>query len=308
MDERMVISAQRNDTSGKPGWEEYQLGCAAQTGASQLGELEEGGGAALLLDCAAVRLMIRAHLARAGSELGPTPAGEECWAALAELPVGGPLLARMSEEQRELVTSALGGQGEPFLAQLAPAKRKLVACAMATLAQGLRDPLDRDVTQVGVALLVRWTRIAVALLVVVGGLAFAIDKVFTRPNLALHRPVTVVTPHPQYGRDPSLLVDGDTTNMGFHTIEAPNQNVTIDLGKVQRISRVVVYNRTECCQERAVPLKIEISQDDKQFRQVAERKQQFDKWKANFPPTNARYVRLTDLNAAAFHLSEVEIY
>ena len=53
---------------------------------------------------------------------------------------------------------------------------------------------------------------------------------------------------------------------------------------------------------------IEISQDDKQFRQVAERKQQFDKWKANFPPTNARYVRLTDLNAAAFHLSEVEIY
>jgi hypothetical protein len=71
---------------------------------------------------------------------------------------------------------------------------------------------------------------------------------------------------------------------------------------------VVVYNRADCCQERAVPLKIEISPDNRQFRQVAERKQQFEKWKADFPPSNARYVRLTDLNAAAFHLSEVEVY
>jgi F5/8 type C domain. len=117
-----------------------------------------------------------------------------------------------------------------------------------------------------------------------------------------------VTPHREHGRDPSLLVDGDLTNLGFHTIEAPNQNVTIDLGRVQRISRVVVYNRADCCQERAVPLKIEVSGDDGQFRQVAERKEHFEKWKADFPPTNARYVRLTDLAAAAFHLSEVEVY
>ena len=64
-------------------------------------------------------------------------------------------------------------------------------------------------------------------------------------------------------------MDGDLTNLGFHTIEAPNQNVTIDLGKVRRIFRVVVYNRADCCQQRAVPLKIEVSQDNKKFRQVA---------------------------------------
>lgn len=207
-----------------------------------------------------------------------------------------------------MVTSALGGQGELFLAKLPPAKRKLVADAMASLAKGLRDPLDHDVTLVSVVLLVRWIRIAVALSVVVGGLALAIDKAFTRPNLALHRPVTVVKPHPELGRDPSLLVDGDLTNLGFHTLDGPNQNVTIDLGRLQRISRVVVYNRADCCQERAVPLKIEVSLDNQQFRQVAERKEQFEKWKANFPPTYARYVRLTDLNPAPFHLSEVEVY
>ena len=84
--------------------------------------------------------------------------------------------------------------------------------------------------------------------------------------------------------------------------------MTIDLGKVQRISRVVVYNRADCCQERAVPLKIEVSKDGGQYRQVAERKEQFEKWKADFPPTDARYVRLTHLSAMAFHLSEVEVY
>ncbi len=103
-------------------------------------------------------------------------------------------------------------------------------------------------------------------------------------------------------------MDGDLTNLGFHTIEAPNQNVTIDLGKVRRIFRVVVYNRADCCQQRAVPLKIEVSQDNKKFRQVALRKEQFEKWKADFPATDARYVRLTDLSVAFFHLSEVEVY
>ena len=308
MDERMAASVMRSYAPGHPGWEEYQLGSAAQTNASQLGESEEGGGSAVLLDRAAVTLMVRAHLARAGGELGPTPTGDKYLARIAELPIGGPLLAAMSEEERGLVTSALGSQGEFFFAKLIPAKRKLVAQAMAALARGLRDPLDRDVTLVGAVLLVRWIRIAVALVVVVVGLALAIDKATTRPNLAMHRPVTVVTPHREYGRDPSLLVDGDLTNLGFHTIEAPNQNVTIDLVKLQRISRVVVYNRADCCQDRAVPLKIEVSQDNQHFRQVAERKEHFEKWKANFPTTYARYVRLTDLNSAAFHLSEVEVY
>jgi hypothetical protein len=84
--------------------------------------------------------------------------------------------------------------------------------------------------------------------------------------------------------------------------------VTIDLGRAQRISRVVVYNRVDCCKERAVPMKIEVSKDGVQFRQVAERKEQFEKWKADFPSTDARYVRLIHLSAFAFHLSEVEVY
>ena len=308
MDERVAMARRQGCASGQPGWQEYQLGRAAQLGASHLRELEEGWQSAILLDRSAVTLLIRAHLARASDEREPNATADACSARLAELPVAEPLLGAMSEEQRGLVMSALGDQGEIFLATLSQAQRDLAASALASLAEGLCDSLDRDVSQVGALLFIRWTRIALALLLVLGGLAFGVDKLTTHQNLALHRPVTVVTPHPEWGRDSSLLVDGDRTNLGFHTIDAPDQTATIDLGSVQRIFRVVVYNRADCCKERAVPLKVEVSEDGVHFRQVAERKEQFDKWKADFPPTSARYLRLTDLATAAFHLAEVEVY
>jgi hypothetical protein len=308
MDERMAVAVRDGYAPGQPGWEEYELARAARTDASQLGESGEGEGSALLLNRAAVTLMIGAHLARAGSAPGPGATSEQYAARLGELPLGAALLGAMTEEQRALVTSTLGNQGDFLLAKLSGAKRSLAARAMASLAKGLGDPLERDVRRVGAVLLMRWLKIAVTAAVVIGGLALLISKATARPNLALHRPVTVVTPHSVYGRDPGLLVDGDRTNLGFHTIEAANQNVTIDLGSVQTISRVVVYNRADCCQERAVPLRIEVGDDTQHLRQVGERTEQFEQWKLDFPPTNARYVRLTDLSAKAFHLSEVEVY
>jgi hypothetical protein len=214
----------------------------------------------------------------------------------------------MTEEQRTLVTSALSSRGEFNLAKLSGATRSLAARAMGSLAKGLGDPLERDVRRVGAVLLMRWLRIAVTAVVLLGALGLLVSKATARPNLALHRPVTVVTPHPVYGKDPSLLVDGDRTNLGFHTIEAQNQHVTIDLGSVQTIYRVVVYNRADCCQERAIPLRVEVGEDTQRMRQVGERNEQFETWKLDFPPTSARYVRLTDLSAKAFHLSEVEVY
>jgi hypothetical protein len=308
MDERMATAVRDGYAPGQPGWEEYELARAARTDASQLGESGEGEASALLLNRAAVTLLVAAHLGRASKGLGPDATSEQYAARLGELPLGATLLGAMTEEQKALVTSALSSQGELSLAKLSGAKRSLAARAMASLAKGLGDPLERDVRRVGAVLLMRWLKIAVTTVVVIGGLVLAISKATARPNLALHRPVTVVTPHPVYGKDPSLLVDGDRTNLGFHTIEAQNQNVTIDLGSVQTISRVVVYNRADCCQDRAVPLRIEVGEDTQHLRQVGERTEQFETWKLDFAPTAARYVRLTDLSSKAFHLSEVEVY
>jgi hypothetical protein len=41
---------------------------------------------------------------------------------------------------------------------------------------------------------------------------------------------------------------------------------------------------------------------------VAGWKEPFETWKADFPATDARYVRVAHLGTAAFYLSEVEVY
>jgi len=113
---------------------------------------------------------------------------------------------------------------------------------------------------------------------------------------------------PQYNVDPAQVVDGDRTNLGFDTVALGEKSVLIDLLAPHRIRRVDVYNRMDCCQERVVPLSIEVSSDGKTFRHVADRSHRFALWKASFPPVEARWVRLTHHGDQPFHLSEIEVY
>jgi hypothetical protein len=308
MDERLASARKEGYSTGQPGWEEFDLGRAALADAAQLGESGEGQGSALLLYRGATLLMTRAQLARAGAGVEPPASNEVCWSRLGDLPAGKAQLADMTEEQRTLITGSLSGQGEAYLAQLSKERRLQAARAMSKLAQGLGDTLEADAKRVGRVLISRWVRIGVATLLLAVAGWVTVDKMTETPNLALHRPVTVVTQHPVYAKDPSAVVDGDLTNLGFHTIEAPNQYIIIDLGSVHSISKVILYNRPDCCQERAFPVKVEVSTDGQQYQLVAERNEPYERWKAKFPAVNARYVKLTDLKASAFHLSEVEVY
>jgi hypothetical protein len=76
---------------------------------------------------------------------------------------------------------------------------------------------------------------------------------------------------------------------------------------VKTVKRVEIKNRTDCCGDRAVPLVVEVSQDDKTWTQVARREAEFADWTAKFPKTKARYVRLRVARVAMLHLDEVKI-
>ena len=129
------------------------------------------------------------------------------------------------------------------------------------------------------------------------------------PNLALNRPVEVSSRNAEHGADPGLVVDGKRTNLGFHSGDDKGPHtVTVDLGRARRIHRVDVFNRADCCQDRAVPLSLEVSSDGRSFRKLLVRIDQFSLWKAEFPATEARYVRLVQKSDSAFHLSEIEVY
>ena len=88
--------------------------------------------------------------------------------------------------------------------------------------------------------------------------------------------------------------------------------MTIDLGREAALTGVLVRNRTDCCQERAEHLRLQVSSDNQSWREI---------WKAgDIQPVweiplrdqdiKARYVRL-DIQPSTptiFHLQHVEVW
>jgi hypothetical protein len=328
--------------SGQPGWQLFELARAGLTEATALGDSNEAQLAKMLLSRAVCSLLLRAELARAGVECR-SASGDECWVMLTELPSASVMLAEFSTAERALIQSCLAASGDNHLANLTPEARARAATVLDTLVQRLSVPLGITPGKsrryrpawwllagaaMPCAVLGAWLVLAepkqaeTVAAEVKAAEPKAVDPKVAEPkpaepapaepeertNLALHRPVKVVTPDPVQAPDSSLLVDGDIKNLGFHSIDGQPNHVTIDLGKVATIREVVVYNRADCCQERAVPLRLEVSEDDIAYRRMGERTEVFDRWQAKFPKTKARYVRLTDLSNAYFHLAEVEVY
>jgi len=311
MDERVARARERRYGRGRPGWEEFQFGRAVLRDAALLSEPADGRTAALVLYRSAAAQLVRAQLARAGIGLEPTAPIDQCWARLVEHASVASVVADTTEEERSLINLGFSPQGEAMLARFPKDRRARAARALAKLARGLAAPIEAEIRRLRNVLLVRWARIgvpALALLLVVWRQAAGLRERPPGPNLALCHWVIASSSYKIDPTNPAQLVDGVRTNLGFHSDKGPNQYVIIDLGSVRRISRVDVYNRSNCCGERAVPLRIEVSLDQMNYRQVALRKEPFEVWKAKLPATNARFVRLTDLKNDFFHLSEVEVY
>ncbi|HEX7500140.1 MAG TPA: hypothetical protein VF524_07510, partial [Polyangia bacterium] len=72
-------------------------------------------------------------------------------------------------------------------------------------------------------------------------------------------------------------------NMFFHTTAVDRAWVEIDLGAEHAIRGLLVMNRADCCQERALPLNFEIF-DGTGWRLVAQRRVPFATWKYDVDP------------------------
>jgi hypothetical protein len=97
--------------------------------------------------------------------------------------------------------------------------------------------------------------------------------------------------------------------LGFfvHTNEEPNPWLMFDLEQPTSISALRIFNRTDCCQDRGLPLVVEVSSDQKAWKEVARRTTEFREWKAEFATIDARYVRLRAEGTAILHFSQVRI-
>lgn len=101
---------------------------------------------------------------------------------------------------------------------------------------------------------------------------------------------------------------GAKTGIFFHTNFENGPWVEVDLLAPTTFSRATVRNRTDCCQERAVPLILEVSDDRTTWREVARHEVTFSRWEPKFEPTTARYVRLRVPRQTFLHLDAFKVH
>lgn len=289
------------------GFAAFQLGSRALNDALALAESAAGAASALLLCRAAVLWFLSAHLARGAGPSSALPSDR--WAALQELPGLRDPLDGLPADQRARVRALLAPAfAEAELASASARDLRRDLATLRSIAFTLGDPLENDAAAARRQRAARWTRRAAAFCLFGALLLVGLASALRRPNLALRQPVTVQGSDPTYDINPARVVDGDRTNLGFHTLTRGPKSVTIDLLAPRRIQRIDVYNRVECCLDRAVPLAIEVSSDGRSFARVAHRERRFALWRAKLSPIEARWVRLVHEGDQPFHLSEIEIY
>ena len=309
LDSQMAEAAKTAYGPHQPGFDEFLFARAAARDIKSLGDSGEGLCSAVLVARWVVELLIRAELARSGSPADASTPGNECWSRWLEQPKASKVRDRFAAEQLALTAAVLAPDGAVMLAKQPLPTLRLILSTLLDWKDLLPEPLDADATGVKRIVKQRWLRLSLISLVIAFGVHAIWHKITDRPNLALYKPVSVSSADVQVGADPKGLTDGNRTMLGFHTVYAPNQTATIDLGRSQKISRIVVFNRTDCCQDRAIPLRVEISEDAKVYKTITERKAPFlESFTTDFPKTKARYIKLTDLQNTAFHLNEVEVY
>jgi hypothetical protein len=192
--------------------------------------------------------------------------------------------ARMSEQER---------------ATQAGAARALLRLAM--------DAVDRKQRSRGRVLFQRTVRTGALAIFVVGtaaSLAAFIPPLLRPANLLAHSPWHASSTYPGFSPDEGTAT-GKHTQIFFHTDQEYNPFIQFDMGKVQTLRHFEIQNRHDCCDDRALPLVIEISVDGKRFDEVARRTEPFKTFDANIPPKLARFVKVHVPKKTWLHLERV---
>ena len=312
LDERIAKVKNAGLAANESGWPEFEAARAAREALTRLSELRPSNLAVLTLRRNEALGLIHATMRRRGIAYSTEHLTQQDWTNAASIAEISELVSRLTNAQRTSLEAALAEGGQSYLLQLNAAGRRRAARILGRTAQHLGGLYSSDREQLERLRVLRWLRIGpflFALVVLLGLGARWLDHHQHRENLAFHRRVTATSALDASYLDTSRLVDGDRTNLGFHTTsEDAHPSVTIDLGSSKRFSKVVIYNRADCCKERGIPMILEVSRDGVDFERLAERQVAFDVWTVKGLQAVGRYVRIRPDGSGLFHLAEVEIF
>ncbi len=159
------------------------------------------------------------------------------------------------------------------------------------------DASNRVVERVHVQ---RWTRVSLVLVVCVVAV-LGMRALLRGPNLASAKLFKTSSSFPD------CTAPNKCADLLFHTQPQESPWAVFDLGSVKTVRRVEVTNRSDCCADRAIPLIVEVSVDDKRWVQVARRDTAFAQWNADFPKQRARYVKFRVPRNSVLNLDDVVI-
>jgi hypothetical protein len=248
-----------------------------------------------------------------------------CWALRARL--GAPRAAGLADAfdatPRSVLEFAAGGAEqleavrEVLLARDAlalPEAELDIQREQARLARDFVDALIRVEQQRDHALhsvlVERWVRTGAALAVAMAlavGVSLLVWRATRPPDLALGKPWRVSSSQGEC-RPAQRSCLGARTDILFHTNMEANPWFEIDLGSPLPFSVVEVQNRGECCTEVVLPLAIEVSDDAREWREVARQTEVFGTWRAQLPPQHARYVRARSMRRTVLHLARMSVF
>lgn len=142
-------------------------------------------------------------------------------------------------------------------------------------------------------------------------LSLAEVQVFPPRNLALGKSATQSST--SLDANASRAVDGNTDGDFSHhsvtlTNNQPNAWWQVDLGVVTGIGEVVLYNRTDCCEERLSNFAIFLSEDGSSWHQAVAHSGHVHERKAFLLNKFARFVRVQLLGANNLSLAEVKVF
>lgn len=296
---------------GVPGYDEYRWAQHALAASRQLGGFMESPASSILLRRAALALALRATAVRHGL-VRPSPHGDRLdLDSVLGLSTLGALNSTLSRKQTDLLRQCIEGEAEGTLIAASKDPSIGLAALLMIATELVLAPLEAEVSVARAAphrRLARWAAATVGILSLVGLLIWALSPGFRTNSLASGKKVSVSSTILAFNPSPQLLVDGDRANLGIHSDCSAGQFAVIDLEKVEPIHRIVVFNRADCCKERAVPLEVLLSRDGTNYQSVGTRTAVFDEWELSVNAAPGRYVKLLHPGAGCFHLAEVEVY
>ncbi len=149
------------------------------------------------------------------------------------------------------------------------------------------------------------------------GTKFSWSSVDTGPhlnsqyNLAYGKRTAMNLRSRAYNRHSSRGVDGSRNPyFGFTTDAQEHAWWMVDLGKAERIGKIVLIERGRESAEMGYPVDVLVSGDGRQWRRITTitSRSQIDRWEIETPDVTARYVRLQTQGAGYIALAEIEVY